>query len=273
MKKFWAFLKSKTFWKHFGIAVLSLALLIWIAFKSLDLYTRHGETVDVPNFVDQKITALDGFVQDKNVGYEIIDSLYDPKRPPGQVIRQDPDPGTKVKKGRPIYLYVTATVAPKIECPKLENLSARQAMAVAESYGLKPRSKTQKADCNGCVVKQQDKNGKRIAPGTPIDKGTEIWIIVGKNEGDGSGDIRVPNLVGLTYRQARSRLQDVGLDPIPVPDVLEKRFDTLSAVVYRQRPGPSSERMLSPGSSVDLFLTHDKSKLGEESEEDSTDTP
>lgn len=256
------FFISKTFLKNLGIAIVVVVALLWASFKFISVYTRHGETVDVPNFVDQKISGLDAFISGKNVGYEIIDSIYDPKKPGGQVVRQDPDPGIKVKQGRTIYLFVTSTVPPKIACPKLEELSARAAMAVAESYGLIPSMKTKKADCNGCVIQQLDaKTGKRIEPGTPIEKGTKIIIVVGENANDGGGEISVPDLIGLSFRQARSRLGDLGLDLTAVPDVTG-RFDTLSSFVYRQQPGPHSERMLSAGSSVDLYLTHDKSKLG-----------
>ncbi|TND04839.1 MAG: PASTA domain-containing protein [Bacteroidetes bacterium] len=254
------FFISKTFLKHFGIAILLVGLLIWGAFKFLDVYTRHNETVDVPNFLDQKIGALDGFVSGKDVLYEVVDSIYDPKKPKGIVVSQDPEAGTKVKEGRTVYLFVTSTVPPKIAMPKLEDMSARQAMAVAESYGLIPKIIVKKADCNGCVVEQR-MNGKRIEPGTLIEKGVKIDIIVGKNENNGGGDISVPNLVGLNFKQARSRLSDLGLDLTAIPDVADKKFDTLSSVVYRQSPPPHSERLLSPGSTVDIFLTHDKNKL------------
>lgn len=254
------FFISKTFLKHFGIAIVLVVLLIWGAFKYLAVYTRHNETVDVPNFIGQKIGALDGFVSGKDVRYEIVDSIYDPKKPKGVVLTQDPEASTKVKEGRTIYLFVTSSVPPKIAMPKLEDLSARMALAVAESYGLKPNIIQRKAECNGCVVEQR-KDGKRIEPGTLVEKGTKIDIIVGKNEGGGDGDITVPNLVGLTFRQARSKLSDLGLDLTAIPDVTDKKFDTLNSVVYRQSPPPHSERLLSPGSSVDIFLTVDKSKL------------
>jgi beta-lactam-binding protein with PASTA domain len=268
MKRFfsniWGFIRSKTFLKHFGIALVSVSLFFWLAFKSLSIYTRHDETVDVPDFTGKKIGELDGFISGHPLKYEIIDSLYDPKKPKGQVVRQDPDAGTKVKEDRTIYLYVTTSVPPKIACPKFIDLSARMAMAIGDSYGLIIDSKTVKADCNGCVIKQVDKlTGKVLEPGTPIEKGTKITIMVGRNEGGGDGDISVPNLVGLSFRAARSRLQDLGLDYTAVPDEPGRKFDTLSSTVYRQLPGPGSDRMLSPGSAVDLFLTMDKSKAND----------
>lgn len=167
---------------HLAIAAVSLAIVLWILFKLLGSYTHHGETAEVPDFKGKSIAELDNFITTKNVGYAIIDSVYDPKEKSGIVIKQDPEAKSLVKHNRIIYLYVTSTQAPQMAMPKLVDRSTRQAVFMIENYGLKVGKITEIAgDCNGCVLKQLY-NGKEIAPSEAIKKGSKIDLIVGKKE-------------------------------------------------------------------------------------------
>jgi len=182
MKGFFAYLKSRQFFIHFGLAVVSVLIVLWILVKMLNSYTQHGETVDVPDFKGKNIAELNAFVQGKDVRYLIIDSIYAPKEKPGVVIRQDPETNTKVKRNRTIYLYVNGLMPPQLAMPKLIDRSERQAILMLESYGLKVGKITQVAgDCNGCVLGQFIK-GKPIEQGTLIKKGTVIELTIGKKD-------------------------------------------------------------------------------------------
>ena len=182
MKGFFDYIKSKLFLKHLLLAISSLAIVLWLLFKLLAVYTRHGEVAEVPDFKGKSITELENFVKDKHVGYLIIDSIYDPKEKPGLVIKQDPEAKSTVKHNRIIYLYVTSTQAPQIAMPKLVDRSTRQAIFMIESYGLKVGKITEiTGDCKGCVLKQFF-NGKEIMPGSGIKKGSKIDLAVGKKD-------------------------------------------------------------------------------------------
>lgn len=184
MKDFFAFIRSRTFFKHFFIALGSLLVLLWILFKLLGVYTHHGETAEVPDFTGKKVSELESFISGKNVRFLIIDSIYDPEETPGIVIKQDPEAKSLVKHNRLIYLYVTSTQAPQIAMPKLVDRSTRQAIFMIESYGLKVgRIDEIAGDCKGCVLKQYF-NGKEISPGDPIKKGSKIDLAVGKKDNE-----------------------------------------------------------------------------------------
>jgi beta-lactam-binding protein with PASTA domain len=184
MSSFFEFIKSKVFFKHLIIAIVSLIIILWALFKLLAVYTHHGETAEVPDFKGKTMAELDAFVTDKNVGYLIIDSIYDPKEKSGIVIKQDPEAKSLVKHNRIIYLYVTSTQAPQIAMPKLVDRSTRQAVFMIESYGLKVGKITEiTGDCKGCVLQQFFK-GKEIKPGEAIKKGSKIDLAVGKTEND-----------------------------------------------------------------------------------------
>ena len=258
MKNISAFLKSRIFLINFGIAIVSIPLLLWIIFISMASYTTHNQSVDVPDFKNLKVRQLASFVENKGLGFEIIDSIWNPKLERGVVIKQDPEPGDKVKKGRKVYLYVTSICPPMISMPKLEDLSLRQALAICESYGLLGFGKAVDGPCDGCIITQLH-NNKRIAPGTLIAKEQTITLLFGKGLNLSTQGCLVPQLVGLNFRAARGKLMDLGLEWMVVADAGIE--DTLSATVYQQQPKFGRDRRLVIGSVIDLHVTNDLSKI------------
>lgn len=182
MQSFFSFLKSRQFFIHFGLVLLTLFLVFFITTRWLSAYTDHNEFVVVPDFKSKTIAELDNFVSGKEVAYQVVDSIYDPKEKPGMVIRQEPEANSKVKHNRVVYLYVTGMVAPQIEMPKLIDRSERQAKLIIETYGLKMgHISSRAADCNGCVLAQLVK-GKDVQPGKSIKKGSVIDLVVGRKD-------------------------------------------------------------------------------------------
>ena len=49
MRNFIRFLKSKSFRVNFAIAFVSITLLLFLVLKWLGVYTKHGETISVPD--------------------------------------------------------------------------------------------------------------------------------------------------------------------------------------------------------------------------------
>lgn len=257
---YFKFVRTRTFFVHLLLATLSALLVLWIGFKLFGVYTKHGETIPVPDFAGRSVFELDEFVADKKVRYEIIDSIYDPKEKPGTILRQDPEKETQVKEDRVIYLYVTSVLPPQIEMPKLVDRSLRQAIAMIESYGLQANPPTFVADpCKNCVLKQLY-NGKEIAPGTKLKKGSKIDLVVGK--GTTSETVTLPDCIGLTFCDAKNKLLAAALQVGNV--VVDKIIgDSCEAFVYRQTPMPGNGREVGPGARVDLYITDDKSKIKE----------
>jgi beta-lactam-binding protein with PASTA domain len=147
--------------------------------------------------------------------------------------------------------------------PRLEDRSLRQAVAILEAYGLKlAKPVKRKPDvCNGCVLSQEYK-GKHIAEGAQIERGAEITLTVGDGH-NGEGTVDIPNLVGLTLQEAVLRLNESNLNEgTAIFDKKQKeKPDSLNARVYKQVPAPGSDNTISPGSTIDLYLTNDKAKL------------
>ncbi|TAL60340.1 MAG: PASTA domain-containing protein [Bacteroidetes bacterium] len=259
MKDIILFLKSKRFRVHFIISVLVGGFILWISFKFLNVYTHHGEAIVVPDFANVKITEIDGFIADKNLKYQIIDSVFDSKVSPGVVIKQDPEENSSVKQNRTIYLTVSAKLPPLVKMPNVVDASMRQALAMLESYGLKVGKRNYMSDpCVNCVLAQSMK-GKKIEPGTMIPKGSVIDLTLGQGQ-DGE-KINIPCLLGLSHQEATDKIAESGFSEGSVNCVdCKTNADKEKAKVFKQNPTCSSDIMLNPGSSIDLY-TSIKAKL------------
>jgi eukaryotic-like serine/threonine-protein kinase len=260
---YFKFIRTRSFFVHFLLASVSALLVLWIGFRLFGVYTKHGVTVPVPDFAGQSVFQLDEYVAGKKVRYQIIDSIYDPREKPGVILRQDPEKGTQVKEDRVVYLYVTSVLPPLIEMPKLVDRSLRQAIAMIESYGLQANPPMFVADpCKNCVLKQLH-NGKEIAPGTKLKKGSRIDLVVGK--GTTSETVTLPDCIGLTFCEGKNKLLAAALQVGNI--IVDKKVaDTCAAFIYRQTPMPAKDREVGPGARVDLYITDDKSKINENEE-------
>jgi beta-lactam-binding protein with PASTA domain len=123
-------------------------------------------------------------------------------------------------------------VAPEIDMPNLSSMTFRNAEMVLRRYGLKLGDTIFKPDFARNSVLDQLYKGESIKPGTKIQQGSEITLVLGNGVGI---EFVVPDLVGLTYREARSAISQAGLiigSVVPDADVK----DTVNAYVYRQNP-------------------------------------
>ena len=249
-------LKSSQFWKHLIVSSLVALTVLGISFLVLNVYTKHGDEVVVPDFEGIYIKDLDKFIEDHNVRYEIVDSIYNIEKAKGTVADQDPEAGSKVKPERVIYLTVYAMLNQKTAMPNLIDLSLRQATSLLETYGLKVGNLRYEEGLPP-VIRQLFK-GQPIKAGTLIDKGSKIDLVLGK--GGSGGLITVPDLLGLTLAEVRDILSEKQLTlKNIVPDIMDN--DTLNARVYRQNPTYDSEGGLYSGAEVSIWITNEDAKV------------
>jgi eukaryotic-like serine/threonine-protein kinase len=176
---FFRFLLSKRFLKHFAASVLIMAVLIGITLVFLGVYTSHGDNFTVPDFSGKTVDQVNTNPDNADFDFVVIDSVFYPEKIMGTVINQDPFPGSKVKKGRKIYLTVVSSIPEKTSMPDLKFLTLRQALSVLESCGLIVGNLEYIRTFDADAVQQQYLDGKIVRPGTRIDKGTRIDLVVG----------------------------------------------------------------------------------------------
>jgi len=218
-------------------------------------YTEHGSSVKVPDVKGKNFDVAVNDLKTAHLNFEISDSSFDDSKPPLSVMDQNPQPNSSVKEDRTIYLTVNAQAAPQINMPDLKDVSLKQASMILQSYGLKVGKLSYKPDLAKDVVLETMNEGKIISANAKVKKGAKIDLILG--DGLGQTQVEIPNLIGLTLREAKFVLDGSSLNlGAMVLDASVKR-DTLDAVIYKQLPDPNNMemRMMNIGEGVDVFLT------------------
>lgn len=176
---FFRFLCSKRFLKHLLGMIVMISLLIWIVLFALKIYTQHGKYYIVPDYTGKNIDEVMAGEEAGTFDFVVIDSVFDLKNPKGTVLHQDPYPDSRVKENRKIYLTIVSTIPEKTSMPDLKFLTLRQAINTLESCGLKTGKILYIPSFDADAVQQQRYDGKVIAAGTHLDKGSVIELTVG----------------------------------------------------------------------------------------------
>ncbi len=256
-KKLKSFVWSKHFLKHLGLVILAYFLIVLILIFYLDSFTNHGEKIAVPNLKGKNVAMIQSELEALGLQYEVLDSIYEPSKPQGTIMDQDPGPSglTKifVKEGRVIRLRVSKKTR-LIEMPSLIDKSQRFAEKILQNRGLKFVIRYQPTnEANGAVLDQLF-NGKFVKEGTRIPIGSTIVLVVGKN--DAGVPVAIPNLYGLTISQAKERLSTLGsFGFLAVCDACVTREDSLVARIQSQSPEFIEGIQIPSGSTITVFAT------------------
>jgi beta-lactam-binding protein with PASTA domain len=163
-----------------GLMALALVALGYIALLFIDVFTSHGQQVQVPDVRNLPLEKAIDILEDAGLRWEISDSttFYENYKP-GTVIDQDPKAKSYIKKIRIIYLNVNAMHAPIIALPKLVDLPGRQGMATLKAMGYKHVTiDSIPSEMEGLIL-QVTVDGHNVAPGTPVSVNSQIKITVG----------------------------------------------------------------------------------------------
>jgi beta-lactam-binding protein with PASTA domain len=266
MKEFLSFITSKTFLKHFALSVAIVIFLTVATFLSLNLYTSHGNSYQLPDFKGLNEAQLSEMIEDIDLRYQIIDSVHITNTTPGIVVDQTPKPGVRVKKNRTVFLTINAWTPEKVLVPRLQDYSLRNAEVMLESYGLKIGKLIYVPSEYSNLILGQHFQGKPIEPGTPILKGSEIDLLVGK--GLGGESTGSPDLLGLTIEEANSYLTGLSLNlgVVAYDQSVVTREDSLNAFIWKQNPPTGPGAALQMGASVDIWVTRDSTRLNTQEE-------
>ncbi|MDD3877656.1 MAG: PASTA domain-containing protein [Bacteroidales bacterium] len=246
---FFKFLLTKHFLKHLVILVV-LIILFFIALSFwLKSYTKHGEYITVPDFTGLMYDEIEDFASQRDLIPLIIDSVYDNTKVKGSIIGQDPPPDQLVKKNRKIYLTIVSLSQEMVRMPDLKDLTLRQAISSLDVYGLKTgRLKFIPHIAMNAVLSQEYK-GKEIEPGTLIEKGSTINLVVG--QGIRNEKTPLPFLIGKTREEAIELLK---LSSLNVGgEFYEAGADESKAYVVKQRPVFTEGAFVNFGTAVDLW--------------------
>lgn len=246
---------GKPLWLHILTGIGIVILLVVVFLQSLHWITRHDKTLTIPAVTGKSFAEARQILESKGFEVELQDSIYNDTARPSSVLRQFPEAEAVVKVNRTVYLTVNKSKAPLIEMPNLEGLSFRSAEISMNQYGLKLEDTVYRADFAKNSVLEQQYNGDRIKAGTKIPQGSAILLVLGS--GLGHEDFSVPDLVGLTYNDAKVLLESNGLNVgTVIPDIDPNAYVGRQAPEYMTPDGRVNR--IRQGQSVDLWLQPDK---------------
>lgn len=248
MEKIKAFLQKYPWVAHLLVMVGLSLVVLFLVFLFINAYGRQGDEFEMP-VVEGKTLAEAEAVNDLDLEYVVLDSIYQKGVPGGVIITQDPKGGIMVKSGRKVYVSITCFNSEDVVMPELAGLSVRQAVSELYYSGLTVGTLTFVDDPFKNNVKEQNSKGRTIYAGQKVARGTAIDLIVGRGEGESRS--KVPFVIGKTADKARRDIVSVSLN------VGREHFngvkDKENAVVYRQEPDYTGVNQYPYGTEVELW--------------------
>lgn len=160
-----------------AMAVLLVAIL-WGVSEWLSGYTRHGESIRIPEVMGQSVDEAVYFLEHAGLRPMVIDSVYADAQP-GAVIEMLPEQGLPVKKGRIVYLKINAKSQRMVQMIDVKEVSRRQAISRLGEAGFVVDSvKYDPYEFDDLVLKVQTLDGKDVTPGMSYPYKTHLIIRV-----------------------------------------------------------------------------------------------
>lgn len=209
-----------------GGALFAFLLAFLWAFLSFGNFWSNS-TVDVPNVVGKQLSVATRLLEERHLrvsSSEVTNSDV----PAGQVISQSPEAGESVKEQRMVHLVVSKG-AGDITIPDLQGMSFDQAREKLKALGLSIGKISYESDSSkddGVVISQGLQAGGKASKGATVD------ITINQTK---STTVEIPNVVGMTIKEAKEALGNLGLSISKISGSNED-----SAVVTAVSPAPGS---------------------------------
>ena len=242
------FLKDKWFYISLGVIILLIIIGFEIVFHSLDSFTRHGEEMDVPDLTGMNYKEVQTEYSDI-FHFQLVDSVYVKDFPEGAVYQQNPKPGSKVKKGRNMYIIMTSVAPEVVRIPNLRNLSLRQAMVSLNSVGLKVEKLVFVDYFARNAVVEQFVADTVAEPNTELVKGTGVTLHVGLGTGDKT--THLPDIVGVAQNVAKDRINNASLNL--GTEIFVDNDEPENMIVCKMEPEFDPNTMVELGSEVNVW--------------------
>ncbi|MCU0368963.1 MAG: PASTA domain-containing protein [Cyclobacteriaceae bacterium] len=247
--------------------VLSIFFVLAIIYFYIHLpsVTNHGESITVPDLSGMNVEELESFLSTHELRFAVNDSAYSSEFPPLTVLQQYPKSGSKVKENRVIYVSLNRVKPPTLPMPDLIDGSLVNAQVILKSVELTIGRILYEPSPFKNVVKEMRFQGKSISPGTRIEKGAVIDLIVG--DGNGPADFVIGNLIGDSFERAKFKIGgwDLHLGTIQFPVGIDTTG--MEKFVYKQYPMAGDSVRV--GDPVDLWIGPKGYKEPDDSEPDS----
>ena len=121
---------------HLVSAIVVFMIIIFLALQGLNAYTLHNKAIVIPDVKGLMMNDAAVFLDNNNLRYTIIDSIYTNDVKPGAIVEIIPTIGSKVKKGRILFITINAHTVQMAAIPNIIDLSLRQGEAQIYAQGF-----------------------------------------------------------------------------------------------------------------------------------------
>lgn len=130
--------RSRYLWGNIFAMIAVIAVLIAAVWIGLNIYTKHGEAIAIPDVRHKSMTEARRILEEKGLNVEVTDTGYVKGLAADCVLEQNPASGEMVKSGHTVSLIVNASSTPTITLPDIiQNSSLREATAKLKAMGFK----------------------------------------------------------------------------------------------------------------------------------------
>lgn len=164
--------------KNLLLAIAVFLLLIFAVLKWLDVYTRHGQEVEVPVVKGMQVGDAVPFFENRSLKCLVIDSIFDKYALPGSIVETFPPMGSHVKEGRTIYITINSITAQLIAVPDVKEMSQRQALATLRSLGFENVQVKEVPGRYRDLVQGVELLGATVQPGDKLKGNSPLSLLV-----------------------------------------------------------------------------------------------
>lgn len=155
-------------------------LLIWGALLFLDSWTNHGDNATVPQIKGLSYQQATLLLAENDLTLEISDSIYDRHARPGTIVESWPRAGAVVKRGRQVYVTLTAFSPKEVKIAMpVTGVSSRQALSYLEALGVTSIRLVSVPSQYPDLVEQAYADGKPLSVGSTFPVTASVTLEVG----------------------------------------------------------------------------------------------
>lgn len=161
--------------------------------------SKGPEPIEVPNLSGSDVDTARTQLEDLGLNVGEVTEEFDPNVAEDAVISSDPGPGTSLKRGEKVNLTISTAVA----IPDVTGMDRDEAKQTLKDAGF-----TVKESREDSLAGTSEDSVVTVSPepGTLVDpaENTKVTITL-------PGKITVPDVTGMTVKDARTKLSDIGL--------------------------------------------------------------
>jgi len=183
-KKIHKKIKEKPVLIHLVSAIMAFFVIIFLVFQGLNVYTLHNKAIIIPDVKGLPIADAAAFLENKGLRYTVIDSVYTKDVRPGAIVEIIPAIGSKVKKGRILFVTINAHTVQMAAIPNIQDFSLRQGEAQIHAQGFTSVAIKYVSGPYRDLIIGVELQGKELNPGELVPLSAELILKVGNGGRD-----------------------------------------------------------------------------------------